>query len=184
MRNSNPCFNGLEISSLADLVVHRSSCMSVAQQSLTSRMLRANANACAREKRRPALKIATASSSRPPNTNATQQSSGAAQAQSSSQPQAATSISTAPPVVANATSGTNPHIILRHAGRWTRFWLFICCAYSEYTDGTGSKARRLRHIVGSSKIQNEHMREKAKRKRFDTSGILDVDDVTPRDHAV
>ncbi|KAG2028919.1 quinon protein alcohol dehydrogenase-like superfamily [Suillus americanus] len=92
-------------------------------------------NASAREKRRPALKIATASSSRPPNSNATQQSSGAAQAQSSSQPQAAASTSTAPPVVANTTSSTNPHVMIRHAGRWTRFWLLICCASSEYTDG-------------------------------------------------
>lgn len=92
-------------------------------------------NASAREKRRPALKMATASSSRPPNSNATQQSSGAAQAQSSSQPQAAASTSTAPPVVANTTSSTNPHVMIRHAGRWTRFWLLICCASSEYTDG-------------------------------------------------
>ncbi|KAG1844608.1 hypothetical protein DFJ58DRAFT_802115 [Suillus subalutaceus] len=92
-------------------------------------------NASAREKRRPALKIPTASSSRPPNSNATQQSNSAAQAQSSSQPHAAGSTSTAPPVVANTTSNTNPHVMIRHAGRWTRFWLFICCASSEYANG-------------------------------------------------
>ncbi|KAG2744878.1 hypothetical protein P692DRAFT_201105071 [Suillus brevipes Sb2] len=74
---------------------------------------------------------ATASSSRPPNNNATQQSSSTAQAQS----QAAASTSTAPPVVANTAPSTNPHVIIKHAGRWTRFWLFICCASSEYTDG-------------------------------------------------
>ncbi|KAG1844609.1 hypothetical protein DFJ58DRAFT_747589 [Suillus subalutaceus] len=92
-------------------------------------------NACAREKRRPALKIPTASSSRLPNGNVTKQSSGAAQAQSSSQLQAAASTSTAPPVVANTASSTNPHVLIRHAGRWTRLWLFICCTSSEYTDG-------------------------------------------------
>ncbi|KIK38232.1 hypothetical protein CY34DRAFT_809574 [Suillus luteus UH-Slu-Lm8-n1] len=75
----------------------------------------------------------TASSSRPPNTAVAQQSSGAAQAQSSSQPHAA--VSTAPPGVANTTSSASPHVTIKYPTRWTRFWLFICCASPEYTDG-------------------------------------------------
>jgi hypothetical protein len=78
-------------------------------------------NASARERRRPTL------------THATQQPRSASTAQAQSQ--AATSTSTAPPVVTNTTPSTNPHVIIKHPGRWTRFWLFICCASSEYTDG-------------------------------------------------
>jgi hypothetical protein len=143
------CSIGLEIFSLAHQVVHRSSRTGAARQSSTSHMPRANAyvtsisgidtlsyttqrNASARERRKPIMTNATASSSRPPNSNTMQQSSGAAQAQSSS---AAVSISTTPPVVANTAPNTNPHVIIKHAGPWTRFWLFICCASSEYTDG-------------------------------------------------
>lgn len=93
-------------------------------------------NACARERRKPLIpKNATAGSSRPPNSTVTQQSSGAAQAQSSSQPHATDSSPTAPPAVVNTTSSTNPHATIRHAGRWTRFWLFIGCTSAEYTDG-------------------------------------------------
>ncbi|KIK34394.1 hypothetical protein CY34DRAFT_812948 [Suillus luteus UH-Slu-Lm8-n1] len=88
-------------------------------------------NASARERRKPIMTNATASSSRPPNSNTTLQSSGAAQVQS----QGAVSTSTAPPVAANTAPSTNPHVIIKHAGRWTRFWLFICCTSSEYTDG-------------------------------------------------
>jgi WD40 repeat protein len=84
-------------------------------------------NASAREKRRRILKIPTASTSRPPNSNATQQSSGAAQAQV-----AVSTSSTDPEAVA---SNTNPHATIKHAGRWIRFWLFICCASPEYTHG-------------------------------------------------
>ncbi|KAG2348188.1 WD40 repeat-like protein [Suillus weaverae] len=94
-------------------------------------------NASAREKRRPIppkSKKPAASTSRPPNSNATQ-SSSATQAQSSSQPHPAVSTSTTPPVVANTNSTTNPNVTIIHAGRWTRFWLFICCASTEYTDG-------------------------------------------------
>ncbi|KAG2744876.1 hypothetical protein P692DRAFT_20877445 [Suillus brevipes Sb2] len=82
-------------------------------------------------RRRPILTNATASSSRPPNNSTTQQSSSTAQAQS----QAAASTSTASPIVANAAPSTNPHVIINNAGRWTRFWLFICFTSSEYTDG-------------------------------------------------
>ncbi|KAG1869021.1 hypothetical protein DFJ58DRAFT_766650 [Suillus subalutaceus] len=95
-------------------------------------------NASAREKRMIIIplksKNTAASTSRAPNSNATQ-SSGAAQAQSSSQLHATASASTAHPVVANTTSSTNPHATIKHAGRWTRFWLFLCCASPEYTDG-------------------------------------------------
>jgi hypothetical protein len=144
------CSNGLEIFSLVYpvvLPVHRSSLTGIAQQSSTSHMPRANAyvtstsgihtlshttqrNASARERRRPIMTNATASSSRPPNHNAMQQPSGTAQAQS----QAVASTPTTPPVVANTVPSTNPHVIIKHAGRWTRFWLFICCTSSEYTD--------------------------------------------------
>ncbi|KAG1846555.1 hypothetical protein DFJ58DRAFT_489565 [Suillus subalutaceus] len=91
-------------------------------------------NTCAREKRRPILlkpTNAAAGSSRPPNSNVTQQS---AQAQLSSQQQAAVSTSSStPPVGATTTSSTNPNVTIKHAGRWIRFWLFICCASTEYT---------------------------------------------------
>lgn len=90
-------------------------------------------NASARERRTPILKNPTAGSSRHPNSTVTQNSS---QTQSSSQPHAAVSTSTAaPPVDANKTSNTNPHATIQHAGRWARFWLFICCTSPEYTDG-------------------------------------------------
>jgi hypothetical protein len=98
-------------------------------------------NASAGEKRKPIPKNSAASSSRPPNSNATHHSSGTAHAQSSSRPQAqatVTTSSTAPAVAVNSgatTSSTNPHAMIKHAGRWTRFWLFICCASPEYTDG-------------------------------------------------
>ncbi|KAG2039563.1 WD40-repeat-containing domain protein [Suillus americanus] len=86
-------------------------------------------NASARERRRLILKIPTTGGSRPPNSTVTQQSSVGPQTQSSSQSNAA---STAPPV---ATSNTNPHATIKHAGRWSRFWLFVCCTSPEYTDG-------------------------------------------------
>jgi hypothetical protein len=74
------------------------------------------------------MKLPTASTSCPPNSNATQQqSSGAAQAQA-----AVSTSSTDPEAVA---SNTNPHATIKHAGRWIRFWLFICCASPEYTHG-------------------------------------------------
>ncbi|KAG1836368.1 hypothetical protein DFJ58DRAFT_749823 [Suillus subalutaceus] len=92
-------------------------------------------NASARERRRLILKIPTAGSLPPPNSTVTQQSSGTAQTQSSSQPHAAISTSTSPPVVATTTSNTNSHAMIRHPGRWARFWLFICCTSPEYTDG-------------------------------------------------
>ncbi|KAG1869043.1 hypothetical protein DFJ58DRAFT_766803 [Suillus subalutaceus] len=98
-------------------------------------------NASARERRMIIIplkpKNPAASTSRPPNSNVTQ-SSGVAHPQSSPQPQAAVSTSsTISPesAVTNTTPTTNPHIIIKHAGRWTRFWVAICCASSEYNDG-------------------------------------------------
>jgi hypothetical protein len=69
------------------------------------------------------------------NSNAAQQSNGAAQAQSSQAHAAVSTSSSTPPAVTDTTPNANPHVIIKHAGRWTRFWLFICCASSEYTDG-------------------------------------------------
>ncbi|KAG2060737.1 hypothetical protein BDR06DRAFT_479904 [Suillus hirtellus] len=73
-----------------------------------------------------------ASTSCPPNSNTAQHSNGATQAQSL-QAQAAVSTSTAPPAVANTTPNSNPRATINNAGRWTRFWLFFCCASPEYT---------------------------------------------------
>jgi hypothetical protein len=148
-------FTGPEIFSLSDPVMQSSSCTSVPQQSI-SHMPRVNVyvicsfsnvqtqsystqrNASAREKRMIIIplksKYPTASTSRPPNSNATQ-SSGAAQPESPPRSQAVVSTSsTTPPAVANTTPSTNPHIIIKHAGRWTRFWISICCTSSEYTE--------------------------------------------------
>ncbi|KAG1747349.1 hypothetical protein EDB19DRAFT_1905508 [Suillus lakei] len=103
-------------------------------------MPRENTNASTQEKRKPIPKN-TASSSRLHNSNVTQQSNGTAHAQSSLQPlaQAAVSTSYIAPAVAvtsKATSpSTNPRAMKKNAGRWTRFWLFICCVSTEYTDG-------------------------------------------------
>ncbi|KAG1869022.1 hypothetical protein DFJ58DRAFT_766662, partial [Suillus subalutaceus] len=133
-------FIGLEIFSLPDSVEQTSSCASVAQRSSTFHIARHNVNASAREKRGPTIPLkskkpaASISESRPPNSNVIQ-SSGAAEPQSSSQPHIVASTSTAHPVVANTTSSTNLHATMKHAGRWTRFWLFVCCASPEYTDG-------------------------------------------------
>ncbi|KAG1869047.1 hypothetical protein DFJ58DRAFT_83181 [Suillus subalutaceus] len=95
-------------------------------------------NASAREKRMVIIplkpKNPAASTSHPPNSNVTQ-SSGVAQPQSSPQPQAAVSTTTSPLAVFNTASKTNPDVMIRRAGRWTRFWLFICCTSTEYTDG-------------------------------------------------
>ncbi|KAG1895447.1 uncharacterized protein F5891DRAFT_1058487, partial [Suillus fuscotomentosus] len=95
-------------------------------------------NACARERRMKIIPLkpgnSAASTSRPPNGNNTQHSNAASQAQSS-QAHAAVSTATAPPVVTNTTPNTNPHVIIRYAGRWTRFGLSICCSSSEYADG-------------------------------------------------
>ncbi|KAG2031787.1 hypothetical protein BDR03DRAFT_1015820 [Suillus americanus] len=95
-------------------------------------------NACAREKRRRLffLKNSTASSS----PNVTQQSGTGTQTQPSSQPQPVVSNSSIAPAVGDNTAATSstpsrPAVILRQAGLWTRFWLFICCMSPEYQDG-------------------------------------------------
>ncbi|KAG1822677.1 uncharacterized protein BJ212DRAFT_1329769 [Suillus subaureus] len=71
-------------------------------------------------------KNSDASTSRPPNSNATQ-SSGTGHLQSSSQPQAAISTPSArPPAVVNTTPNTSSHVMAKYAGRWTRFWVSMC----------------------------------------------------------
>lgn len=82
---------------------------------------------------KPIRTNATPGSSRPPNSTVTQQSSSTAQAQSSSQPH--TTLSMAHPAVGNTALSTSPHAIIKYPTRWTRFWLFACCASPEYTDG-------------------------------------------------
>ncbi|KAG1814504.1 WD40-repeat-containing domain protein [Suillus variegatus] len=90
--------------------------------------------ASAHERRRPIIPLKSKKpTSRPPNSNTIQQSSGTTQAQSSSKSHAAVPTSAIPSVVTNTPSNTNPHATMRHVGRWTRFWLFICCASTEYT---------------------------------------------------
>ncbi|KAG1895487.1 uncharacterized protein F5891DRAFT_669043 [Suillus fuscotomentosus] len=89
-------------------------------------------NASARERQMKIIPLKpgnpAAGPSCPPNSNTTQHSNGASQAQ------AAVSTASAPPVVTNTTPNTNPHVTIRHAGRWTRFWVSICCPSSKYTD--------------------------------------------------
>ncbi|KAG1807191.1 hypothetical protein EV424DRAFT_1543974 [Suillus variegatus] len=72
-----------------------------------------------------------ASTSLPPNGDTTSHFNGTSQAQCS-QAQAAVSTATPPPVVTNTTPNTNPHVIIRHAGRWTRFWLYVLCLFGVY----------------------------------------------------
>ncbi|KAG2034148.1 WD40-repeat-containing domain protein [Suillus americanus] len=100
-------------------------------------------NACAREKRKRLLlplKNPTASSSQPPKPNTTQQSGTATQTKPSLQPQPSVSNSSTTPAVGDNTAATtsvpsHPDVILRQAGLWTRFWLFVGCLSPEYQDG-------------------------------------------------
>ncbi|KAG2751651.1 hypothetical protein P692DRAFT_20727002, partial [Suillus brevipes Sb2] len=78
-------------------------------------------------------KNSTAGSSQPPKPDV---------AKPSSQPQAAGSSSSATPAIGDATTTTGatsmpsrPDITIKQAGLWTRFWLLICCASTEHTDG-------------------------------------------------
>ncbi|KAG2053337.1 WD40 repeat-like protein [Suillus hirtellus] len=90
--------------------------------------------ASAHERRRPIIPLKSKKpTSRPPDGNTTQQSSGTTQTQSSSKSHTAVATSTIPSAVTNTPSNINPHVTLRHVGRWTRFWLLICCASTEYT---------------------------------------------------
>ncbi|KAG2739291.1 hypothetical protein P692DRAFT_20756070, partial [Suillus brevipes Sb2] len=92
-------------------------------------------NACAREKRKRLLPLKNpiAGSSHPPEPNVTDPSL---------QSQAADSSSSATPAIGDATTITGttsmpsrPDITIKQAGLWTRFWLLICCASTEHTDG-------------------------------------------------
>ncbi|KAG2034538.1 WD40-repeat-containing domain protein [Suillus americanus] len=84
-------------------------------------------NASARERR---MMIIPLKSKKP--AASTQQSTGVA-SQTSSQTQAAVSTSFTALPVANTTLHTNPNATMKNVGRWTRFWLFFCCASPEYT---------------------------------------------------
>ncbi|KAG2738088.1 hypothetical protein P692DRAFT_20759457 [Suillus brevipes Sb2] len=86
-------------------------------------------------------KNSTAGSSQPPKPNVASPSSQP-QAEPSLQPQADGSSSSATPVIGDATTTTGatsmpsrPDITIKQAGLWTRFWLLICCASTEHTDG-------------------------------------------------
>ncbi|KAG1825311.1 WD40-repeat-containing domain protein [Suillus variegatus] len=85
--------------------------------------------ASGRERRTPNIPLKPkpgAGTSHPPNSNSTQQATGAAQAQP------AVSTSTALPD-ANTTPQTNPQVTINNAGCWTRFWLSLGCIPAEYT---------------------------------------------------
>ncbi|KIK39018.1 hypothetical protein CY34DRAFT_808783 [Suillus luteus UH-Slu-Lm8-n1] len=100
---------------------------------------RRNASARERRKRPSPWQNSAASSSRPPKPSATQQSGTATPAQPSLQPQPAASSSSATPAVgdnavATSLTSSRPDVVLRQAGVWTRFWLFIGCLSPEYQD--------------------------------------------------
>ncbi|OAX41610.1 hypothetical protein K503DRAFT_476727 [Rhizopogon vinicolor AM-OR11-026] len=78
---------------------------------------------------------AYAGSSRPPQSSVTQQSGGAAQAQLSTEPHAAVATpDVAAPSAINTLTTSLPDALIPRAGRWIRFWLFVCCASAQYTD--------------------------------------------------
>ncbi|KAG2738059.1 hypothetical protein P692DRAFT_20759841, partial [Suillus brevipes Sb2] len=86
-----------------------------------------------KQKMKPLYSKNSAGSSQPPKPNV---------AKPSSQPQAADSSSSATPAIGDATTTTGatsmlsrPDITIKQAGLWTRFWLLICCASTEHTDG-------------------------------------------------
>jgi hypothetical protein len=83
---------------------------------------------------------ASAGSSGPPQSSITQQSGGVAHAQASSDlPATVATLSTTPPIAANSAVTTLttslPDAVIPQAGCWIRFWLFVCCASAQYTDG-------------------------------------------------
>jgi hypothetical protein len=78
-------------------------------------------------------KNAPASSSRPPQSSVTQQSSGSGQAHPSSEPVFISS-NTAGAGATSTITTSRPDAIIPRAGRWSRFWLFICCPSVQYTD--------------------------------------------------
>ncbi|OAX31433.1 hypothetical protein K503DRAFT_870630 [Rhizopogon vinicolor AM-OR11-026] len=78
-------------------------------------------------------KNAPASSSRPQQSSVTQQSSVSAQAHPSSEP-VLTSSNTAGAAATSTITTSRPDAMIPRAGRWSRFWLFICCPSVQYTD--------------------------------------------------
>ncbi|KAG2035520.1 hypothetical protein BDR03DRAFT_1012530 [Suillus americanus] len=125
---SKPFCNG------ADKVVKVSSCKGTAKLSrFHMRRRNAPASEVALAKQKQKMKVShstnsTASSSRPPKSNATQPSGTANQTPPSSQPQLAVSNSSTTPGVGGNAAATSsmpsrPDVMLRQAGLWTRFWL-------------------------------------------------------------
>ncbi|KAG1720820.1 WD40-repeat-containing domain protein [Suillus paluster] len=93
-------------------------------------------NASAREKRRPIPLTLTNATAGISQSSVSQQSSSATHLQPSSQLHAA--VTTSPAFIATSAATTSPtsppDITIGHAGRWTRFWLFMCCASAEYAN--------------------------------------------------
>ncbi|KAG2737707.1 WD40 repeat-like protein [Suillus brevipes Sb2] len=99
---------------------------------------RRNASAGENRKRPLPWQKPAASSSRPP--KPAQQSGTVTHTQPSLQPEPpASNSSTTPAVGDNAEAASSmpsrPDAVLRQAGLWTRFWLFIGCLSPEYQDG-------------------------------------------------
>jgi hypothetical protein len=82
---------------------------------------------------------ASSDSSQPQQSDVPRQSGGAVQPQLSSELHAAVSTLSSTPAVAviSATASTTslPDAVIQRAGRWTRFWLYICCMSARYTNG-------------------------------------------------
>jgi len=86
------------------------------------------------KKEKERAKNAYAGSSRPPQGSITQPSGGVAQAKLSTQPNAAIATpDVAAPSAVNTFTTPVPDALIPRAGRWTRFWLFVCCASAQYT---------------------------------------------------
>lgn len=77
----------------------------------------------------------TPGSPQPPQSSITQQFGGLAQIQSTSQPHAAVSAPSTTPAITTTSTTALPDLTIRQAGCWTRFWLIVCCASPEYSDG-------------------------------------------------
>ena len=71
----------------------------------------------------------------PPQSSITQQFGGAGQMQSASQSHAAVSVPSTTPAIGTTSTSALPDLTIRQAGCWTRFWLIVCCASPEYSDG-------------------------------------------------
>jgi hypothetical protein len=83
------------------------------------------------KKNTKSVQDASSDSSRPQQSDVPRQSGGVVQSQLSSELHAAVSTFSPAPAVAaaSATASTTslPDAVIERAGRWTRFWLYICC---------------------------------------------------------